>query len=415
MSRKFARGSLLTVAVLGAALLAPMAGAAADPVDAPVADAGALQVDPAVEFTMEQYGVSQAEAERRIKLQEAASAFNEFATASFSKTYGGLWIDQQVGQVVIAGAARDLDALSREAAGQGLTGVRTVAVARSIAALLDLREELQRAAGSSLLSYLDIKQNRIALADPQLPEPAAAFRAKHADAFVTDPQLSTVRLQACQFPYCDAPLRAGVGIIPKGYTSFQCTNAFNVRSKSDGKYFSLTAGHCVDSFPGYTWQTRFATGAYHDLGARHNDTYPGVDAAIVNLLNPTGWSPGPRVVVWGGKGLTQNDNYGISGQGVAAYGATVCHSGAKSGSKCGTAEQFNVTVGNSTGTVGVKMAGGRCTEGGDSGGPWWANGRAYGIHTAGTDPTLATCMSYYTRVDDAMNGLNVRLITTTNP
>ena len=75
MSRKFARGSLLTVAVLGAALLAPMAGAAADPVDAPVADAGALQVDPAVEFTMEQYGVSQAEAERRIKLQEAASAF----------------------------------------------------------------------------------------------------------------------------------------------------------------------------------------------------------------------------------------------------------------------------------------------------------------------------------------------------
>lgn len=402
---------LLTVAAITSALLGMGGhGASAAPTQYLPGDL----VDPAVQFSMAKYTIDRPEAERRLLLQEAAGAFEAFALAGHSQSFAGLWLDQDRGRVVLAIKGEDT-ALEQAADERGLGPVEVRRVDRSWAHLRQLQVSLRGVHMRGISTSISTSANKVIIDSPRdLPAEVKAVVTREPEAYLIDnQQLPDISPQACSFPYCDAPLRAGIGLRPGG--GRDCTNAFNVRSKSDGKYYATTAGHCVDAYPGVEWQTYFAFGGTHGIGPRQNDAFPGVDAAIIAMTNPAGWSPGPAVVVWPGNGFSQNENYVVSGSAVAPLSATVCVSGSFSGSKCGVVENLSTDTSYGANDVVTVRMDGKCTTGGDSGAPWWANGKAYGIHSGGSDPAASQCVSVYTRIDTAMANLNVRLITTSAP
>lgn len=97
-----------------------------------------------------------------------------------------------------------------------------------------------------------------------------------------------IRSEACQAAaFSDRPMRGGVRIGASG----TCTAGFDVRSRSDGKYSVLTAGHRVSGDAG-TWHTRTSGGTLHAIGIRHSWVQGSAgDAALVR--NWTGYWIGP--------------------------------------------------------------------------------------------------------------------------
>jgi hypothetical protein len=399
----------LTVALVVASFTPAGATASESGNNATVAD----EADPAAQYLMARYNVSREEADRRLVLQQDAAELDERLAARHGPVFAGLWIDQQNGRVVVAATERSREFEQDSQLAHG-GEVHHVVAHRTAESLQRKQAELRNLLASGQAVALNLEQNQIDVftAGMPLPERAEEYMSRTPEAFTRSDIAVNDRPEACLFPYCDAPLRAGVGITVSG--TLQCTSAFNVKSKSDNKPYIMTAGHCVDAFAASTvWGTRFANGEAHNIGPRHNDTFPSVDAAILRIDNPSGWNPAATTVVWAANGLSQNDAYSIQDYAVAALNAVVCHSGATTRSKCGTVRElsYDTTYGASDVVVVEPDA---CTDGGDSGGPWWANARAYGIHSGSGSRTYG-CVSYYTRIDTAMSGLGVRLKTTTNP
>ena len=96
--------------------------------------------------------------------------------------------------------------------------------------------------------------------------------------------------------YCYAPLRGGIeifrinsqGQLQPGY----CTGGFIASSRTDGKLYQFTAGHCAVEDGTGTWWTAWPNGTKHAIGTVHDYSLGyqqrGTEA-ILNINNPTGW------------------------------------------------------------------------------------------------------------------------------
>lgn len=129
-------------------------------------------------------------------------------------------------------------------------------------------------------------------------------------------------------PFCDRPLRGGVEL---GNTR-ACTAGFNVTSRSDGKRYVLTAGHCVGNTSWYTKANLF--GAWNEIGPEHNMQfwYTGRDTGIIRAKTPSYWQqspfPGPTIWIDDIPGThAQNNNYYIGQEANAIAGTVVCITG----------------------------------------------------------------------------------------
>jgi hypothetical protein len=246
---------------------------------------------------------------------------------------------------------------------------------------------------------------------PQRQDEIKRASAEAPDAVVNSSDGVPDQTTACSFPWCDAPLRGGVGMIISG--ALECTAGFNTRGP-DGVSFVLTAGHCLAQNPLNTsWYTKMSGGSIHALGVTHNYTALKSDAGIIRLANPAGWSPAPRVVVFPGNGLSANDNYGIAGAALSSVGNVVCRTGAKTGSSCGEITEVGYTSSSGTEKLAV-VRGGVCSVKGDSGGPWFASERALGLQV-GTTQRSYGCANTYQGVTEALNLMGVSLRTLSNP
>lgn len=202
------------------------------------------------------------------------------------------------------------------------------------------------------------------------------------------------QLEACERNkkiWCDPPLRGSVWMHPPD-DSAPCSAGFNVKSRSDGKPYVLTAGHCdggqVDS-----WRTRFADGDAHEIGPFHNSEWSQeTDAGIMTVNNPSGWDFGePWITVNPNEGgWSADDTYEISKVaewGDLADGDRVCVTGGNfPATTCGDVYD-NCVEGKWTDCL-IELKPDTkhgdsdliCTKTGDSGGPYFAWGVAYGIH-----------------------------------
>lgn len=402
---------------------------------APEAGEAQVQVDPAAQSIAAERGVSLGEAERRLGWQRSADALERSVAGALEPgRFGGVWIgadDDRLKVGVKAGsttgapraAAAATAAVGRAAAAEGVAdGVDVVAVRWTERELVAANQWVARrigaanegADGTLSTGYRTGEAVRIGL-PASLTDAQAGLVAEARKKF--GPMIETYRSRgvpvatACGFPYCDPPLRGGVSMQS---AAGACTTGFISRSRSDGRLFVLTAGHCVTR--GTTYHTWFPSDATkHTIGTGHSRVFGASgDAGLVTIANPTGWKPRAWVYVGaspardGVDGTTRVTEYPITGDGSSRVGLRVCKTGATAETTCGRVDALDVTVDYDNGPVVHHLAQANlCVRPGDSGGPVYSYNTAYGLVSGHINGTA--CASLYQGVRGAENLLNVNV------
>jgi hypothetical protein len=403
-------------------------------------------------------GISPDEARERLTWQTHLPTLHDRAKASLGDSFAGTWVDAADGDRLKLGVAGS-DAGDRRAAGAvvdalGLAAVTDVVevrhslaeLQRASARLADDVSALHAGSGAPVSTGIRPDRNAVVLhlpataATPATPTTPAApttattaaaertasagaaaaaelaprARAELGDMVEVVHDATVVRAEACVYPYCDPPLRAGIGV-SNDATGAGCTGAFLARSRVDNRLFQMTAGHCSLLGGSGTWSTLFPDGSRHPIGPVHRAvTSEAGDAAILRVTNPTGWRARAWVYVTNGPSTTVDEQYAIAADGSSSVGQRMCLSGARSGNTtCGQVLELGVRalLCDEAGQNCVIVSGlGRasfCSGPGDSGGPVFANHTAYGLLTGGS----GACDSVYQGVRSAENLLNVNVAT----
>ncbi|MEU3627608.1 trypsin-like serine protease [Amycolatopsis coloradensis] len=274
-------GSLgaLAVSVL-AATTALSSPALADTVQSFHTTLDPASVRESVQYLVQTYQVNEREALRRLELQTDGSKLDELLRRDHGAEYGGMWLDQSKGQLVVAmtepaAAEPYLRAMPARA------GVRTQQVRHSLQQLTAAKERVAAKVGAGpeavYLPSVSESENRVVLwergwvaqekssmraaGDVVTAEVNTARQAAAAEPgmvvsrVLKNPNaLSTpnVDLGFCHPLYCTnyGPMRGGIRLDMKrdDGTWGGCTSAFNLRSTGGGfpgKGWVLTAGHCM--------------------------------------------------------------------------------------------------------------------------------------------------------------------------
>ncbi len=190
-----------------------------------------------------------------------------------------------------------------------------------------------------------------------------------------------------------------------------CTAGFMARSRSDGRLYLMTAGHCLGNTS--TWRTRNAGGTLFYIGSKHSSAYPSPDAGLIAVSTgshwwtSTGWG---RVVVTASGSTSRDETYQIVDESIVSYGEVICmtsslqFSGSTNFTRCGAVT--DLWYDTTTGVPGVRVLDICGTYGGFSGGPYYKGHRAYGIHQG----SGSGCRSYMMDAVRSEDGLNVNIL-----
>jgi streptogrisin C len=428
--RPVAIAIMVAVVTTVAGYAAPQGSASArvGPAEAGISFRGA---DPAAVEIASQQHITLAQAETRLSWQEATPTLAGALSRQLpSSLYGGTWIDPNDGdrvKVGVVGSDQTARATTaRLVHADGLAAATDIVQVRySAKELLDadawLGAQLGVLARSStgqteLDSSYRLDLNRVQLSVSAGQHLTAAERrlvalakARYGDLVqvVTEPDGTRMTVASCNFPLCSAPLRGGILIFnTTGNTSKVCTGGFIARSRTDGKLYQFTAGHCAaGGFTG-TWSTEFPDHSIHAIGPVHHYIFSKAgDMAILAINNPAGWQlPTGLVYVTASSNTTLNQQYAISSAQYSTQGARVCKTGAIAHTSCGVVLALGVN-GGYTNNLGEASF---CTQEGDSGGPVFAAHQAFGLVVAVNSKN--SCISYYQGIIGAENALNVNLV-----
>jgi len=400
----------------------------------------------------EDYDVPIAEARARIARQTAIEAAASLIGETLGNKSAGTFIDHEAGGVLVV-RSTDLDAARAAVATVGVP-VRVELANTSSAAIEAARVRALGIAAASGATFdsigEDVQGNRLLVSrlagDAPAERAVRAIRAELGGAVPVAVEVVAQRAEpaACisgtgsSTSYCDDPLRGGVGMnrVVSSTAWSGCSVGFNAVSRSDGKPYILTAGHC--GVKGQEWRTWMPkTQAIHVIGSMHNRFFSGVgDAAIVAVNNLAGWRPTNAVVVWSSgeswfphptRTTQHNDLYRITRVGsVPAVGSYLCSTGMVTRTRCGQVQALGQTLtydGQTVAGLG-KVAMASCK--GDSGGPVYVDGAGYGLFVAisgsqvdnsfvqpwgSTWTTKCAATSYYQGLVGAQNTLNVSIRT----
>jgi streptogrisin C len=383
--------------------------------------------DPAVTTLAHDRDISIREAQRRIGWQDPAYHLGLELQQALGDRFGGLWIDEADGGRIKVGIV-----------GGDATGASTLIQRRKLAAVTDLVPvrysyrhleaadawlateiaKANRGAARRLETSILVDKNAVELKVPRGQRLSAAQQSvvnkasrRLGAARVLGswpgrlPTDTCTWIQFSIFPptfTCDPSLRGGLGMFAFLPNEIRlCTNAFYAKSKSDGKPFVMTAGHCGGE--GTVWKIYLPKdGSFHTVGAVHNQTYSdNNDYGIITINNPSGWSPKPWVYVHASSTTVENPSYTIHSVSGSSIGMRVCLSGAVTGTDCGDVTELGI------GGPGGYAQANYCRNDGDSGGPIYSSGAARGIHHG---PGDATCTGRYQGVIEAANALNVSVV-----
>jgi hypothetical protein len=106
------------------------------------------------------------------------------------------------------------------------------------------------------------------------------------------------------------------------------------------------------------------------------------------------------------EGTVNDPDYPIVRDSTSVQFSRICKSGVRGGTSCGRVLGLGATDTYEGVTVRGLGWASYCREGGDSGGPIYANHTAYGIHVSGDDD----CSAYYQGIRGAENLLSMNVI-----
>ncbi|NUT53734.1 MAG: hypothetical protein HOV94_41555 [Saccharothrix sp.] len=269
-------GLVASVVVVATALTAP--GATAAPSRAALNPAAVAE---SVRYLVDSYGVSEQEALRRLALQDEAVRLDGVLRRENPAEYGGMWLDQDAGELVVAmtepaAAQRHLEGLPDRA------HVRTQPVRHSLADLTAAKDRIAAKVGAGpdamYLPAVDERDNEVVVWERAWVGQEKAVRAKAAvdregdtaRRAVADEHRVSVKTEVLPKPRplsaeatfpdqgsCHplacvgyGPMRGGLRLDLKrdNGTWGGCTAGFNLRSVGGGhpgQGWVLTAGHCM--------------------------------------------------------------------------------------------------------------------------------------------------------------------------
>lgn len=170
-------------------------------------DSPAPTGEPAVGYLIDNYGISESEAKRRIAISDVVEgAFTEYFNGKYGLRHGGIWIDKSGARLRVAvPKGESIDA--QEAASRfNLTGVLdTVSVRYSLAELQSLKRELREAINAAHVSdvavtHVDVTTNRLAVVAQETAAPAlqavlASFQSQHPDSVQLSSDFPTFKIE----------------------------------------------------------------------------------------------------------------------------------------------------------------------------------------------------------------------------
>ncbi|WP_210916675.1 trypsin-like serine protease [Micromonospora sp. U21] len=409
-----------------------------------------------VEYLRGRYGISAAEAARRLALQELSAPLAARLTEQVPRSYGGMWLDQAAGGVLTVGAT---DVAAVQAAVPDVpdrTHVRVVAVRHTLSQLAEaaagVAAALDASAGSDVVvdqqanEIVVLTGDRIAADEPRLAE------ARRAAGVPTRTQARTPATsvqKACDPRYCpQAPMRGGIRLdVPRDDgTVGGCTTGFNLIVGVREAYV-LTAGHCVvggrHQQVDRTWHQflgpKVPVNVEAPSPALAENAYP-YDYAIMPYQTgalsrwayPRGATAGPSLVnYWCVSDNKQCATRGSRDVPITGYvpwkdiqsGWVVCATGSAYTPKAGElyvdsgagagyvpGTRCGEITGKSSGGIDVRI----CARPGDSGGPLFteADGKALGILSNG-DPGQGACTNpnernFYAPISTILERANAR-------
>ncbi|USX53613.1 S1 family peptidase [Lentzea sp. HUAS12] len=176
----------------------------------------------------------------------------------------------------------------------------------------------------------------------------------------------------------------------------RCSLGFNVKTPGTSTAFLLTAGHCGNATS--TW----STSGGQVIASRVGTSFPGNDYALFRYTSSIN-RPG-SVNLYNG---SQRD---IARAGDPVVGQTVGRSGSTTGFHRGKVTGLNVTVNYVDGTTVTGMIGTTvCVQGGDSGGPLFADDTALGLTSGGSGDCTSGGRSFYQPVTEALRAYGVAI------
>ncbi|GAA0954201.1 hypothetical protein GCM10009550_37200 [Actinocorallia libanotica] len=269
---------------------------------------------------------------------------------------------------------------------------------------MELQQEADRAAsripaGVSAMVAPDVRtgeilvraqQSRSVKSSAELrPEPAANPRIKFRVELVSDTPVRQV----------DGWLRGG-GLLDLKDGGSLCTIGFNIHK--DGMRSPSTAGHCAKSTEARRYANHSGDGGSTEI--QRKLYYEGPEGDFARYGPGTMTSTDTYYYDWNQKRyVDQVATYAMTNE----PGKTLCKFGRASGAVCGTVNSVGVSYVNPGGvTVGrqVYMNGGACI-GGDSGGPFYWGGNAYGLTSATSNGNCWFSQARF--IPNALNGWQV--------
>ena len=377
-----------------AALTLALGAAAAVPAAARESAAAAPDVLAAVARDL---GLTVAEAEQRLLVEQEAARQDQRLTAELGASYRGAWLDG-AGELVIA--TSDPAAADRIVA----AGAQPQVVDREDprpamdalnAASRPPKGGVVEPSGRRTITpvppavgawYVDEVTGQVVVQTTDLAagEQFKARAGEHAD-LVRVEQVAENPRPLANIVGGDAIRRAAGGT---------CSVGFSARSGSTT--YVVTAGHCTEL--GGNWNGSDGT----LLGPVAGTSFPGDDYGIIRVSNTAGWTPTSQV-----RGTSS-----VLGSTVAAIGASTCRSGTTTGYRCGTVQARGATVNYSGGDVvyGLTQTS-ACAQPGDSGGSFVAGRQAQGMTSGGSGNCSIGGTTYFQPLNEALSRYGLTLVT----
>lgn len=315
-----------------------------------------------------EYGTTVEEAHARLMLQDEARVLVAKAQAADHARFAGAWLEHAPAfRLVIqfTGGQSGLESIDSLASAAPLDVEIRTGAAYSLAALRAAGEriELSPLAGPNFARDIDVRSGVLVVSGPQEPSVEAVRAAESLTGVAIRYESATLAVD--QHTYGGAVVGG-------------CTTGFTVHhATGDGV---VTAGHCDNN---QWYHQPPATGIWYQMAWQSAMQDVDQDVQFEDSTHPEY----PRF--WQGAGFTD-----VWGQAAKAdmLNDWVCHHGQGSGTSCGPVTSITRDPGDLCGVNGngpcaqswVQVAGTavKC-YGGDSGGPWYSGGLAYGIHKAG--------------------------------
>lgn len=361
-------------------------------------------------------GIPLDEAMQRMEWQDKVDDLDTTLQSQFAASFAGVWVDPDHGdrvQVAMTANTTDADVMTI-AAQLGIdAGTDVVRVKRSQAELQHIADDAIAQTGddANVAVGIDPVANVVTLSlapgATNLATIADALVHQYGDAIQIQSPVDAIPAQTS----FDPPMRGGVKMHHSaGSVTTFCTTGFFAREKaSPHRDYIISAGHCVtDADNSGVWTANFANGSAHGLtNGGSFKVNAGGDMSALRMVNVATWKPAPRIVVQKGPSTSFNPHYGIRANGASHVGMHVCHTGISSGTHCGTIRKLDVSITYDGHTiVGHQVQVGMGGKSGDSGGPVFANHKAFGTFSA----TGAAGVSYYEPIGQIEAQLGVAVV-----